>query len=62
MLARTYPKRKCHEYSRRASLIESYERRVRGYDGRIEKMERDISKNRSSIEEYHNFIELGKEQ
>ncbi len=43
-------------------LIESHESSIRDYEGRIEKMERDISKNRGGIDEYHTFIELEKEQ
>ncbi len=42
-------------------LIKSHESRTRDYEGRIEKMEKDISKNRSGIDEYHSFIEREKE-
>ncbi len=43
-------------------LIESHERRIKDYEGRIEKMEKEINKNRGGIDEYHSFIEIEKEQ
>ncbi len=38
-------------------LIKSHEDQIKQYEGRIERMERDINKNKGGIEEYHTFIE-----
>ncbi len=43
-------------------LIESHENQIKQYESRIERMEKEINKNRGGIDEYHSFIEIDKEQ